>query len=110
MWLDYIRERMPEKSILEQESGFAIYYPCPVEDAMYIEEVYVKSHWRRSNVATEMMLSIESMARDMGFKYILGSCDPTTEGANTSLKGLLARDFELYSVKDGLIFLRREIK
>ena len=112
MWLEYIKERMPNKSVLEigEGAGFTIYYPFEAENSMYIEDVYIDKKFRRSNLATTMMLEIEEKAKEAGFKYILGSCDPTTVGATMSAQGMLNRGFKLYSVKDGVIFFRREIE
>lgn len=110
MWLDYVRERMPEKSIIELSEGFAIYYPYPAENAMYLEEIYVVPHWRKANIASDMLGKVEIQAKEMQFKYVLGSCDPSTKGATGSMKAMFKRGFELYKVHEGLIFLRKEIK
>jgi len=111
MWLDYIRERMPNKSIVEiEEAGFAIYYPFPAEEAMYIEEIYVVPKLRKSNLATDMMITIENKAKEDGFKYLMGSNDPTTAGAEGSMMAMFKRGFKLDKMDSGLIFLRKEIQ
>jgi len=110
MWLEYIRERLPHKSVIERDGGFAIFYEFEAEDAMYIEDIYVKRELRKSNLATNIMEEIIIEAKKCGFKYILGSNDPTTAGSTSSMKAMLARGFEVYKVDNGMIFLRKEIE
>jgi len=104
MWLDYVRERMPMKSVLETEKGFAIYYNIEVESAVYVEEIYVKPEFRRSDVAYNLMKEI---VKESNMPFMLGSIDTTTEGTTASLKGMLKAGFEPYRTEGNLMFFRK---
>lgn len=108
MWLDYIRERT-YKQVIEKEKGFAIYFPHPSENAMYIEDIYVLPEFRNTKVATELLNEVIDLAKIQKLKYILGSNCPNTKGATSSMKAMLASGFELYKIQGDLILLRREV-
>ena len=110
MWLEYIRERCPEKSVLEYEgAGFAIYYPFEAENAMYIEDIFVVKDKRSTKLASRMEDEIMHIAHRKGLKYMIGSCDPATRGATHSMKTMLTRGYEIYQMVDGLIYMRKEV-
>jgi len=110
MWLEYIKERT-NKSVLElKDEGFAVYYLYLAEEAIYIEDIYVKPSLRKSSIASTMLNTVLELGKKEGLKYVLGSCDPTTKGSTISMKAMLATGFNLYKVENGLVFLRKRIK
>lgn len=106
MWLDYIRERMPMKDVIETPEGFAVYYNIEAESAVYIEDIYVKPQFRRSGI-TGVLLS--EVIKETKMPYVLGSIDVTAKGTTASLKGLLKAGFEPYRTEGNLMFLRLEL-
>tara|TARA_R110000764_G_scaffold87086_2_gene167862 strand:- start:447 stop:767 length:321 start_codon:yes stop_codon:yes gene_type:complete len=106
MWLDYVRERMPMKNVIEMEEGFAIYYNIEAESAVYIEEIYIKPQFRRSDIASSLMRDI---IKESVMPYMLGSIDVSTEGKTASLKGMLKAGFEPYRTEGNLMFFRKEL-
>jgi ribosomal protein S18 acetylase RimI-like enzyme len=106
MWLDYIRERMPMKDVIETAEGFVIYYNIEAERAVYIEEIYIKPQFRRSDIGSSLMRDI---IKESVMPYMMGSIDVTTEGTAISLKAMLKQGFEPYRIEGNLMFLRKEL-
>lgn len=102
----YIYERQ-NKSILEDEFGFATYYFQG--DCCYIEDIYVVKEKRKENLASKYADKIAEEAKSKGMKYLVGSVKPSANGSTTSLKVLLGYGFELVSAQEDFIWFKKEL-
>ncbi len=104
----YVRER-ENLGIVEDEHGFATYRFMDDCKTCYIVDIYIVPLMRKLGHAAKLADQIEELAKKDGCKYLLGSCDPTTNGASSSLKVMLAYGFELSGMDDQLIYLKKKI-
>jgi predicted GNAT family acetyltransferase len=102
----YIQER-ENKSIVEDERGFATYFY--LEDAVYIEDIFVKREFRKQGVASEYADKIAEEARSKNFFKMLGTVSPKANGSTNSLKALLAYGFKLDSSDNNVIYLTKDL-
>ena len=110
MWIEYVKERNPNKStIVKKDKGFAIYYIYEAEEAIYLEDIFVSKEYRRSGIGEEILVDVENKAKELGLRYILGSIDPETEGTTASLLAMIKNKFKTYKISNGLLFLRKDI-
>lgn len=105
---NYIYER-EGKSIFEDERGFVTYMFWPEQQAVYMEDIYVRPEHRKSGVTYEFVQQVSNVAKLKGYKYLIGTVKPTANGATTSLKGMLAHGFEVDSCDGTLIWFRRNV-
>lgn len=112
LYADYIKERCGKSFLQWEDKGFAIYFQAEVEaePAMYIEDIYVCPDARQGKVASHMADLIAAEAKALGCTWLLGSVDPTTNGATTSLKVLLGYGFELFEISNGLIMFKKRLE
>lgn len=104
----YIKERS-NKSIIEDEHGFATYFTAYNNEYMYIEDLYVLPEFRKKDKASAYADKIAEIAREKGIKKLLGSVDITLESSTTSMKVLFGYGFKLLDIKGQLIYLEKEI-
>src|SRR5210317_1124304 len=95
---EYIKERL-NKSIIEDEHGFATYFPAFNNEYMYIEDIYVKPEFRKKDKASIYADEISEIARKKGIKKLLGSVDINANAATESMKVLFAYGFKLLDIK-----------
>ena len=105
---EYIKERL-NKSIIEDEHGFATYFPAFNNEYMYIEDLYVKPIYRKKAKASAYADKVAEIARKKGIRKLLGSVDLNANAATESMKVLLAYGFSLLDIKGSLIYLSKEI-
>ncbi len=103
----YICERQ-NKSILENESGFLVYYFEGVY--CYIEEIFVVEADRNNGIAAKMADEVKQIAIDKNCKWLVGSVKPSTNGSTSSLKVLLAYGFKLYRAHEDFIWFRIDLE
>lgn len=109
---DYIKERLG-KSIIETDSGFATYFYTThplYGESVYIEDIYVVPHLRRTKAASQMADRIANEALDNGVKTMLGSVCPNAKGSTESLKTLLGYGMKLDCIRDGLIYFVKQLE
>lgn len=106
LYAQYIKEREGTNTI-EDEYGFATYKF--VGEYCYIVNVYVKPEFRGSHIATSYETEVANIAREKGYKKLLGSVAPEAVGATASLKAMLASNYKLLKANEGLIFFVKEI-
>lgn len=102
----YIQEREGKK-IIEGEHGFCTYKIYGEE--CYIEDIFIKKESRRSGIASEMTDLIASMAKEIGCKFLTGTCVPSTYGATESMKAMLQYGFKIHSCVNDKIILIKEL-
>ncbi len=107
LYAEYTKER-EDNEILEYKEGF-ITFRMEGIDVCYIVDLFVKKENRKSNFGLFMANEVTRIAKENGCKMLLGSIDPSTNGAHESLTALLYYGFKLHTVEDGLIFFKKEI-
>lgn len=107
LYAQYIYERQ-NKSIIEDENGFASYYF--INDTCYIEELFVKRGSRNKGIASEYASQITKEAKSKGAKQLMGSVNLNTNGATDSMKVLLAYGFSLQTANNNMIFLTKSLE
>lgn len=106
---EYLKER-EGREIYEDENGFATFMYCGAErNECYIIDIFVKANKRNQKVASHYADRIAEEARANGCEFLSGSVDPKSNGANDSLKVLLAYGFELAGIGNGLIWFKKEL-
>lgn len=103
----YLYERQ-NKSIIEDENGFATYYYF--NDICYIEELYVKRDARKTGVARGYADTIVADAKAKKAKTLMGSVNLNTNGATDGMKCFLAYGMELQSADKNMIYLTKSLE
>tara|TARA_R110002126_G_scaffold172712_5_gene321512 strand:- start:515 stop:838 length:324 start_codon:yes stop_codon:yes gene_type:complete len=107
MYFDYLAERRPECKILKNDFGFAIY--SYADDAVYIEEIYVRPDFRKEDIASQLSETIQKEAKDLGCGRLLGSVSASAEGSTDSIRVLLSHGMSLLSSQDDLIWFVKDL-
>lgn len=110
MWSDYVRERLGDE-VLECMDGFATYrYTDDVGvPTLYIVDIYVAPHARKSGAARVMADKIVERAKAKECRRLIGTVSASAKNATDSIKVLIAYGMEFYkSNEHGLIF-KKEI-
>ncbi len=107
MYGAYVKERL-NKEYYETAFGFVI-YSWYLDNAIYIEELYIKPESRLEGFGTLMVDEVCEIARKAGKKYLVGSVDPIANGSTSSMKALLAYKMQLWRLEGNLIFLSKEL-
>lgn len=107
LYAQYIYERQ-NKSIIEDENGFASYYY--INDSCYIEEIYVKRECRKAGIASKYADTIAADAKAKKARQLVGSINLNTNNATTSMKALLAYGFQLTSAANNMIYLTKALE
>ena len=105
---EYIKETQ-DKEIIEDEFGFATYYPAFDNQYMYIEDIYVKKGSRNKNRAASYADRIAEKAKAQGIKKLLGSVNMQIKDPTRSAKVLLAYGFSIIEAKNDIIYFEKEI-
>lgn len=101
----YLKER-ENKEIIESETGYATYYF--VDDAVYLENIFVTKEHRRKGETFVLSAKIIEIAKAKGCKKMYGTVCPTAPGANVSLTQLLNHGFVLDSAANNIVVIRRD--
>lgn len=102
----YIKERN-NKEIIENEKGFMTYYF--VDDACYIEDVYVLPEYRRSRLCVNFGEEVEKIAKEKGCKKLYGSVVPSAPYSTINLMGLLNFGWKLDSSAINFILVVKDL-
>jgi Acetyltransferase (GNAT) family len=107
LYAEYLSERT-EDSILENDKGFITWrYINP--DKVYIVDIYIRKEFRCKKAASELADCVCDIARNIGYKELLGSVVPSTKGSNASLRVLWGYGMVLHSADKDLIIMRKDI-
>jgi len=106
LYSEYLAER-GNKTVYETDKGFIVY--SFTEDALYIEDCYVRPDFRRTKVASEFGDYAAGIAKFKGKSKLLGSIVPTSNGASESMQMLLAYGFKLDSSSNNFIVLKKDV-
>ena len=108
LYFEYLAERRPEiQVIIIPEIGFATYQY--LEDAVYIEEIYVRPEHRRTSTASTLSERIQKEAKERGYNTLLGTVSPSAVGATQSIQVLIAHGMAVINSTDDLIWFSKGI-
>lgn len=107
MYAKYLMERENKHLLVMEGKGFASYEYQP--EHCYIENIYVEPEFRKQKVAAHLADTIAITAKAKGYKKLLGSVCPLTNGAHESMLVLQAYGFKLLSSQENLIYFEKEI-
>jgi len=106
LYAEYRKER-GEAEIIEKENGFASY--SIGGDECYIQDIYVRKAFRKTNLATQMANEIAEIAKQKHCKYLIGSVVSGTESDTRSLQVLLAYGMKLHGVSGNIIYMVKDL-
>lgn len=104
--MEYLKER-ENKQVLETEDAFCVYQDH--ENFTYIVDIYVRPEKRKLGLAATIADQVCDLAKDKGFKFVVGSVDVSALGATESLKVLLAYGMRVDSVVGNVIYFKKDI-
>lgn len=107
LYSEYLAERTGDH-ILELEHGYAVYRFID-KHQVYIVDIYVRPHSRKSGLAALMADSIVEEARAKGCTELLGTVCPSANNASTSIDVLRAYNMTVSRLGDNLIVFRKDI-
>lgn len=107
LFLRYKQERENIQSI-QVDGAFITYKLLP--EYCYIEDFYVVPELRGSGLIYELASKVEQIAKEAGYKKMLGSVVIGTNGAEISLIGCLKHDYKLLKLEGNTIWLVKHLK
>lgn len=115
MYFDYLKEKNPGVyfEICEKDRGFAQYsfmtLPGDIK-AVWIEEIYVRPEFRKTNLATSLSEKVQKLAKE-NFECVvlLGTISPTNSNSQASLEVLLAHGMKILKAEQDLIWFFKEL-
>lgn len=105
---EYIKETL-NKDIIEDEFGFATFYPAFNGNYMYIEDIFVKAGKRKERAASAYADQIAEIAKKQGIPKLLGSINMEIKDPTRSMKVLLGYGFKVIEVRDNAIYFEKDI-
>lgn len=106
LFLKYKKEREGVESI-SVEGAFITYKW--LKDYCYIEDVYCVPELRKTGIAHELSKSVEKLAKENGYKKLLGSVDTTMTNPEQSLIACFNDGFKILNLQGNIIWLNKEI-
>lgn len=106
LYAEYIKEREGRETI-EDDKGFLNYSLLP--DFFYFGDIYVKPEYREQGHAKILCDKAVEVARNLGYKKILSTIVPKTNGATKMLLIHIRYGFELDSADDKAIYFIKNI-
>lgn len=108
LYAEYIQEREGYEYAEISGQGFATYLITGEE--VYIRDIYVVPSKRKQNVAATLADLIADLAEQKGCRYMTGTVNPSLNGADSSMRVLLAYGMKPLSLRgDGLIWFMKRI-
>lgn len=111
MLAEYYKELDDCDVITKEGVGFATYQfgELQGEKYCYIKEIYVRSEFRKTAVASEMANEITHIAKEKGCAFLLGSVRTDIKASTTNIKVLLAYGFKFMNANEKILFFKKEI-
>ena len=96
------------RSCVETVNGFMT-FKLINSTTSYLDEAYVVPNMRGTAIVKELLETVKNESKKLGAKTLITTVDPRAIGSNVSMLACIKYGFELYSVNDGLIYLRQEL-
>jgi len=106
LFLKYKKEREGAESI--SVDGAFITYKF-LQDFCYVEDIYCEPHLRKTGLAHELSKQVEAIAKEKGFKKLLGSVDVSRANPERSLRACFNDGFKILNLQGSVIWLQKEI-
>lgn len=106
----YIKE-LKNFEMYEDEDGFVLYgyMDSGADKYCYIEDIYVVPEKRKSKIASRYADKVTNIAKEKGYKKLLGSIVPSLPDSHYRMLVLLGYGFKLHSAQDDFIYFCKEI-
>lgn len=102
----YIAERQ-DMSILENEFSFVTYKK--IDDALFIEDMYVVKEKRDTKVGLELLNNMIQLAKILECNRIITLVDITTNNWEKTFNNLMKNDFKTTRGEGSTIYLVKEL-
>lgn len=109
LYSEYIREHHDDGIIEIEDVGFASYRFLNEGKSVYLVDIFVRSDFRKTNVASKMADEVIAKAKNLGATELLGSVVPSAKNSTDSLRVLLAYGMKLKNSSNDLIIFRKDI-
>ena len=106
LYARYLLERT-NWGVVENDKGFIVYSIKNQE--CFIRDIFVLPEFRKSREATKMADEVTEIAKDHGCTYLSCTVCPEANGADMSLKVVMAYGFKLHSANNNLIILKKDL-
>lgn len=103
----YIEERTNAR-IIENEYGFVRF--SFLDTAVYIEDIFIEKEYRQTDKASKLANEVAQIARDSGYKTMIGSVCTDAKGADISVKVLYGYGMTLHSATNNMIYFKKNIE
>ena len=94
-------EELANKEIIEDDRGFITY--LFMDDGCYVEDIFVIKEHRNNGVAREMLDKVSVIAKEKGYKKLIGTVIPSYKDSTYRLQAALSYGFQLDSSRQNLI-------
>lgn len=106
MWAEYIKERQDAES-LESDIGFVTYQINKTE--CFINDMYVKPEYRKSNKASDLIRQLSAIAKAAGCTEITATVCPSANNSTQALHAALHIGFRLKASGNNYVLISKEI-
>lgn len=107
MFADYLHERYGQENIV-WDQGF-ISYEFIDSNTVFVNHLYVRPEFRRTNLGTELGDAVVKIAREKGCKYLIGGVDLNANLANEAILSFISYGMGVYKSDNEFIYFRKEI-
>ena len=107
MWAEYLKER-ENTEVFETSDGF-VTYKYLNDGILYVVDIYVPKSKRQLNVASRMADELAKIAKEKGFKTMLGSVCLDANGADTSIKVLHGYGMKFSHYNGNMLYFTKEL-
>lgn len=107
LFLKYKKEREGIEYI-NVEGAFITYKLLP--DYCYIEDVFCEPNLRKSGLSHELSKQVEKIAKEKGYKAMLGSVDVSMTNPEQSLRACFNDGYKILNLQGSVVWLRKELQ
>jgi hypothetical protein len=106
MYAAYLEE-LGAKHLYRNDKGFVIY--SFTDDSIYLEEIFILPEFRGKKEFAILANKINDIAKEKGFKKILGSVIPSINNSTRSVAMMLSYGAKLVSSSNNFIIFEKEV-
>lgn len=107
LYAEYLQERTDDQ-ILENDKGFITWRYLNAKQ-VYIVDIFVRKKFRNQDIASKLADYVCSIAKNLGYKEVLGTVCPSAKGSNYSLRVLWGYGMSLCSADKDIIVMKKEL-
>lgn len=106
LYSEYLKER-ENFDCIESDNGFITFQVSGKE--CYIRDLYIRPAFRNKKNASELANQVAEIAKQSGCSHLTGSVDVKDKELSRNIQVLMAYGFKLFSMRDDMIYLIKEI-